>query len=163
MVKNRAIGKCGRKVRHSSVCFIFCFSLISDPETTERNISIKGPVMPFQDYISVLTGVEMLQTMTSRIRERIQKYTFVVKPRKGVHIWRHLSTRHIDTSVWWPPWPWNATIGPFTRHKITQIRSRSHPDRVKNVRVNGTHKTDPTSMWDQSGSLLHPSKFVGSI
>jgi hypothetical protein len=54
-------------------------------------------------------------------------------------------------------------LGPFTRHKNPQIRSRSHPDRVENVRVKGTHKTDPTSMWDQSGCLLHPSKCVGSI
>jgi hypothetical protein len=49
-----------------------------------------------------------------------------------------------------------TSLGPFTRHKKTQIRS-------ENVRINGTHKTDPTSMWDQSGCLLHPSKCVGSI
>jgi hypothetical protein len=50
-----------------------------------------------------------------------------------------------------------------TRHKKTPDQIRSHPDQVKNVCVNGTHKTDPTSMWDQSASLLHPSKCVGSI
>jgi hypothetical protein len=38
----------------------------------------------------------------------------------------------------------------YTAQKKPQIRSRSH-------------KIDPTSLWDQSGSLLHPSKCVGSI
>jgi hypothetical protein len=54
-------------------------------------------------------------------------------------------------------------LGPFTRHKKNPDQIRSHPDQVKNVRVNGTHKTDPTSMWDQSECLLQPSKCVGSI
>jgi hypothetical protein len=52
-------------------------------------------------------------------------------------------------------------LGPFTRHNKIQIRSRSHPDRVKYVRVNGTREADPTSRWDQSGSLLQPSTCVG--
>jgi hypothetical protein len=56
-----------------------------------------------------------------------------------------------------------CVLGRLHGTKKTQIRSKSHPDRVKNVRVNGTHKTYPTSMWDQSESLLQPSKCVGSI
>jgi hypothetical protein len=68
---------------------------------------------------------------------------------------------------------WLAPAKPGTinapKMKIWVIRAAythkntSDPHWLKNIRVNGTHKTDPTSMWDQSASLLHQSKCVGSI